>query len=87
MTGTPRETSPRPTPFVRSCDTRSTPSVVTRSHGRVIEGVLVGTRREWRLYCQHRDFRWHAYQELPAASRFAELLDEVDVDPTGIFWR
>lgn len=46
----------------------------------------VGTQREWRLYCQHRDLRWHAYQARPASSSFAELLDEVDADPTGIFW-
>jgi hypothetical protein len=46
----------------------------------------VGTRREWRLYCQHRDFRWHSYEARPAAPSFAKLLDEVDADPTGIFW-
>jgi hypothetical protein len=46
----------------------------------------VGTQREWRLYCQHRDLRWHAYQALAAASSFAKLLGEVDADPTGIFW-
>ena len=48
--------------------------------------LYVGTRREWRLYCQHRDSNWHAYQALPASSSFAKLLDEVDADPTGIFW-
>ena len=48
--------------------------------------TYVGTRRKWRLYCQHRDRRWHAYQALPAASSLAALLDEVDRDPTGIFW-
>jgi hypothetical protein len=46
----------------------------------------VGTRREWRLYCQHRDRRWHAYEALPAAPSLAVLLEEVDRDPTGIFW-
>lgn len=46
----------------------------------------VGTRRQWRLYCQHRDRRWHEYEALPVASSFDELLDEVGADPTGIFW-
>jgi DUF3024 family protein len=46
----------------------------------------VGTQKLWRLYCQHRDLRWHAYEALPAAPRFAKLLDEVAADPTGIFW-
>lgn len=48
--------------------------------------TYVATRREWQLYCQHRDLRWHRYQALPAASSFAKLLAEVDADPTGIFW-
>jgi hypothetical protein len=52
----------------------------------VAKFTYVGTQREWRLYCQHRDLRWHTYQALPAASSFAKLLDEVDADPTGIFW-
>jgi Protein of unknown function (DUF3024) len=46
----------------------------------------VGTQRLWRLYCQHRDLRWHAYQALPAARDFQRLLNEVAADPTGIFW-
>jgi Protein of unknown function (DUF3024) len=52
----------------------------------VAKFMYVGTRREWRLYCQHRDLKWHAYQALPVSSSFAKLLDEVDADPTGIFW-
>lgn len=46
----------------------------------------VGTQRLWRLYCQHRDLRWHSYEALPAAPSFKRLLDEVAADPTGIFW-
>jgi hypothetical protein len=44
------------------------------------------TQREWRRSCQHRDSRGHADQALPAASGFAEVLGEVDADPTGILW-
>lgn len=43
----------------------------------------VGTQKLWRLYCQHRDLRWHAYDALPAAPTFKKLLDEVAADPTG----
>ena len=46
----------------------------------------VATQGAWRLYCQHRDRRWHAYEALPEAPSFAKLLDEVAEDPTGIFW-
>ena len=46
----------------------------------------VGTQGLWRLYCQHRDLRWHGYQALPTARSFNRLLDVVAEDPTGIFW-
>lgn len=46
----------------------------------------VATQRLWRLYCQHRDLRWHQYQLRPTAGRFDTLLEEVHADPTGIFW-
>ena len=48
--------------------------------------TYVGTQRVWRLYCQHRDLRWHTYEALPITSNFAALLAEVDADPTCIFW-
>jgi hypothetical protein len=46
----------------------------------------VATQGVWRLYCQHRGRRWHAYEALPEAPSFAKLLDEVAEEPTGIFW-
>jgi hypothetical protein len=46
----------------------------------------VTAKQAWRLYCQHRDLRWHAYMGLPEARTFERLLDEVAADPTGIFW-
>ena len=47
---------------------------------------FIGTQGAWRLYCQHRDSRWHTYEALPTAASFDKLLDEVAADPTGIFW-
>lgn len=35
----------------------------------------VGTQRLRRLYCQHRDLRWHSYEALPAAPSPAEDLE------------
>jgi hypothetical protein len=52
----------------------------------VAKFTYVETPRQWRLYCQHRDLRWHSYRALPTASSLAKLLDEVNEDPTGIFW-
>jgi Txe/YoeB family toxin of Txe-Axe toxin-antitoxin module len=58
---------------------------VWREHG-IAKFRYVASRRVWRLYCQYRDLKWHEYQPRPTARSFAELLDEVDRDPTGIFW-
>ena len=52
----------------------------------VAKFTYVATCAEWRLFCQHRDRRWHTYEAMPSASSFAKLLEEVDADPTGIFW-
>ena len=46
----------------------------------------VAAKRVWRLYCQYRDLKWHEYKPRHTARSFAQLLDEVDRDPTGIFW-
>lgn len=46
----------------------------------------VSTQGLWRLYCQHRDLRWHSYEALPAARSFDRLLDGLATDATGIFW-
>jgi hypothetical protein len=40
----------------------------------------------WTLYCADRNSRWHCYEGLKPARNLADLLDEVDADPTGIFW-
>lgn len=52
----------------------------------VAKFTYVRTRRLWRLYCLHRDLKWHEYRRLPAAGEFDILLREVDEDPTHIFW-
>ena len=52
----------------------------------VAKFTYVRTRNVWRLFCQHRDLRWHTYQRLPTAAEFDILLREVDADPTQIFW-
>jgi hypothetical protein len=46
----------------------------------------VQSRRVWQLYCQFRDLKWHLYEPLTEARTIDALLDEVEADPTGIFW-
>lgn len=40
----------------------------------------------WALYWRDRNLRFHRYDLCPPSPHLAVLLDEVDRDPTGIFW-
>jgi hypothetical protein len=40
----------------------------------------------WRLYWPNRNGRWHPYDMREPTAQVAELLGEIDADPTGIFW-
>jgi hypothetical protein len=40
----------------------------------------------WTLYWADRNFRWHKYEDLEPNEDFDRLLQEIDEDPTGIFW-
>ena len=40
----------------------------------------------WTLYYIDSTDRWHRYEELPPAKDIRVLLDELDRDPTCIFW-
>ena len=40
----------------------------------------------WTLYWRDRNERWHAYDEVASNENVLELLDEIDRDPSGIFW-
>ena len=42
--------------------------------------------KKWSLYCKYRDERWHEHIDSIPTTNFKELVDEVDEDPTGIFW-
>jgi Protein of unknown function (DUF3024) len=40
----------------------------------------------WSLYWRDRNLRFHEYDQVPETVSVADLLAEVDRDPTGIFW-
>jgi len=40
----------------------------------------------WTLYWSDRNARWHRYDLIGPAPDIRVLLDEVDRDPTCIFW-
>lgn len=42
--------------------------------------------RTWQLYWADRNSRWHVYDMLDPSDRVADLLEEIEKDPTCIFW-
>lgn len=42
--------------------------------------------RTWQLYWRDRNLRFHAYDLHSPSPHVVELLDELDRDPTCIFW-
>jgi hypothetical protein len=42
--------------------------------------------RSWTLYWRDRNLRFHIYDRLAPSPRVDDLLNEIDRDPTAIFW-
>ena len=40
----------------------------------------------WTLYWRDRDQRWFEYDRIEPSVELADLLEEVNADPAGIFW-
>ncbi len=40
----------------------------------------------WSLYWSDRNSKWHKYDNIEATEEFDLLLQEVDKDPTAVFW-
>jgi hypothetical protein len=43
-------------------------------------------RGEWALYWSDRNADWHRYDRVDPSADITVLLDEIDRDPTCIFW-
>ena len=41
---------------------------------------------KWTLYCADRNDKWHEYMDIEATKNIDKILNEIDKDPTGIFW-
>jgi hypothetical protein len=41
---------------------------------------------KWSLYCADRNSKWHKYYGLGPTQDLDVILNEIDKDPTGIFW-
>jgi hypothetical protein len=43
-------------------------------------------RNDWTLYWADRNSEFHVYRQLVPSHRIDHLIQEIDKDPTGIFW-
>ncbi len=46
----------------------------------------VKKRNEWTLYWADRNSDFHRFPDVEPTRMVGDLLDEIDADPTGIFW-
>jgi hypothetical protein len=44
------------------------------------------TTKTWTLYWRDRNLRFHQYDRIPPTANIETLLDEIERDPTAIFW-
>ena len=42
--------------------------------------------RTWALYWRDRNLRFHRYDRIKPSEKVSKLIDEIDRDPTHIFW-
>jgi hypothetical protein len=42
--------------------------------------------KRWSLYWRDRNLRFHRYDQFPPSPHVDDLLQEIDRDPTAIFW-
>ena len=48
--------------------------------------TYVKTHKEWRIYWQRADLKWHRYEPTPSVNCLEDFIDEVDEDSFACFW-
>jgi hypothetical protein len=61
------------------------PNLTDWSRVRVAQLRYSPTSNLWSLYWADRNGRWHRYDDLDPGT-VDDILDEINLDPTGIFW-
>ena len=56
------------------------------THSAIAQFRFEPTTGQWTLYCADRNSKWHEYLVVEPTSRFDVLLEEVNKDPTAIFF-
>lgn len=55
-------------------------------HSPIAKTTYVKTSKEWKIFWQRADLRWHRYEPHPSAKSIDEFLRVVDQDSYGAFW-
>jgi len=55
-------------------------------HMAIAQFRLDQANGQWTLFCADRNSKWHEYLDVDPTSQFESLLEQVDKDPTGIFF-
>jgi hypothetical protein len=43
-------------------------------------------KENWTIYSRDRNQKWHLYTEIEPKEIIEEIIEEIEADPTGIFW-
>ena len=66
---------------------RGVPTTVPNGRPACVARVrYVHKHRHWKLFWRDRNQRWHHYDFAQPTADVTVLLDEIDQDPTCIFW-
>jgi hypothetical protein len=52
----------------------------------IAKASYVRTSKEWKVFWQRADLKWHAYEPCPRVRRIKDFLALVDEDRYGSFW-
>ncbi len=60
------------------------PKETMESH--IAKATYVNSRREWKVYWQRADLKWHSYPPCPVVGSLDQFVDLVEKDDNGCFW-
>ena len=52
----------------------------------IAKATFVNSRREWKVYWQRADLKWHPYPTCPVVESLDRFVDLVERDENGCFW-
>ena len=56
------------------------------THSKVAKATYVRTERQWKIYWEKSDFKWHSYSEKPIVKSFKAFLKIVGADKLHCFF-